>query len=105
MIISLVLLGIFIFLVLFYIKYSNKNSFIATDGSSFKSQSDLDLYHDLLLKLQPLFSSEDVNTNSESILVYDKIFLNNLRTDGFKDQKTIIKYRNQFKALSLLINP
>ena len=93
------------FLVLFILSNLKKESFVAIDGASFKSQSDLDIYQDLLLKTKPLFALEDDTSNSTTILGYEKIFLKNLKSDGFRDLKTIIKYRNQFKALSALINP
>tara|TARA_B100001250_G_C19238161_1_gene545281 strand:+ start:198 stop:530 length:333 start_codon:yes stop_codon:yes gene_type:complete len=98
----LVVLG---FLLLFLFNNLKKESFLSSDGSSFTSQSDLDLYEDLLIKTKPLFSIEEGTSNSQTILGYQKIFLTNLKTDGFKDLKTLIKYRKQFMALSSLINP
>ena len=107
---TLIFIGVFIFLilialVLFLINNLNKESFVADDGANFNSQSDLDLYNDLLLKTKPIFDEELATSNSSTILGYDKVFLINLKTDGFSDLKTLIKYRNQFKALSGLINP
>mgnify|MGYP001331561173 CR=1 FL=1 len=105
-----ILIGVFIFLflgflVLFIISNIKKESFVADDGSSFSSQSDLELYQDLLLKTTPLFDSENLISNSKTVLGYEKKFLANLKTDGFGDLKTLLKYRDQFKTLSDLINP
>ena len=104
-IIGLSILLLVSLLVFFLIKNLQKENFVATDGSSFKSQSDLDLYQDILVKAKPLFANDDVSSNTQTILGFDRIFLANLKTDGFTDLKTLFKYRNQFKALSKLINP
>ena len=106
---TLIVIGAFIVLIifllaLFLINNLKRESFVAMDGSCFDSQSDLDLYQDILVKTKPLFDENDTS-NSQTILGYDIIFLKNLKTDGFSDLKTLIKYRSQFKALSLLINP
>ncbi len=98
----LILLCFIVFLLLINLR---KARFVATDGTTFESQSDLAIYQDLFLKTKPLFSSEEGSSSDQTILGYDKIFLTNLKTDGFKDLKTLIKYRNQFKSLSSLINP
>ncbi len=107
---TLILVGLFIFLVLgflvlLFFMNLKRESFIASDGSIFKSQSDLDLYQDLLIKTKPLFSSEEASSTSKSILGYDKIFLTKLKTEGFRDLNNLIKYRSQFKTLSSLLNP
>ena len=92
-------------LAIFLIFKLRKKNFVAPDGSSFNSQIDLDLYQELLLKTEPLFSLNDDNSNSQKLLGFDKIFLTKLKSDGFRDLKTLLKYANQFKALSDLINP
>ena len=106
---TLILIVLFVFILMvfliLFINNLNKDNFIASDGSRFTSQADLDLYQDLILKTKALFSEEEDNSTSQSILGYDRIFLTNLKTDGFRDLKTLIKYRDQFKALSVLINP
>ncbi len=107
---TFILIGVFIFLVFvllvfFLLTNLKKENFVANDGSIFTSQYDLDLYHDLIIKTQPLFEPDETNSKSKTILGYDKIFIANLKNDGFKDLKTLVKYRNQFKALSALINP
>ena len=107
--ITLIAIAIFIliaivFLAIFLFKNINKKSFIAEDGSSFDKQSDLDLYQNLYEKTQPLFSPEDEMGSSQQILGFDKLFLQKLTTDGFPDLKTLVKYRNQIKSLSDLIN-
>ncbi len=106
---TLILIAVFIslilgFLALFLITNFRKDNFVATDGSSFKAQSDLDLYQDLLLKTKPLFAFDEFTSSTKTILGYDRTFLTNLKAGGFKDLKTLLKYRNEFKALSALIN-
>ena len=68
---------IFSFLILYLISNLKKDRFVAADGSSFKSQSDLDVYQDLLLKTKPLFSPEYCTSDSQTIRGYDKTFLSN----------------------------
>ncbi len=103
-IIALFLLIAIVFLSLFLFKSINKKSFIAEDGSVFDTQSDLDLYQKLYDKTKPLFSNYNEKGSSQQLLGFEKLFLSKLTTDGFPDLKTIVKYRNQFKSLSDLIN-
>ena len=91
-------------LILFAFKSINKNSFKAYDGSVFESQSDLDLYEKLYEKTKPLFSFDDEQGSSQEILGFEKSFLIKLTIDGFKDLKTLVKFRKQVKSLSDLIN-
>ena len=107
--ITLIAVAIFIliaivFLSLFLFKSINKKSFIADDGSNFDNQSDLDLYQKLYDETKSLFSPNDEKGSSQQILGFDKTFLSKLTTDGFPDLKTLVKYRQQFKSLSDLIN-
>ena len=105
---TLIFIGVFIFLALsclvwFVLVNSRQNKFIASDGSVFKSQSELEQYHNLLIKIKPLFSDDEQFSNSQLNLGLDKAFLAKLRSDGFKDIKTLLQYRNQIKTLSSLL--
>ncbi len=107
--ITLIAIAIFVivaivFLLLFLFKSINTKSFKAADGSVFANQSDLDLYDELYEKTKPLFYIDEDKGTSEQILGFQKLFLTNLTKDGFSDLKTLIKYRNQFKSLSELLN-
>ena len=102
-IIFIVVLAI-VFLLLFLFKNIKKKSFIADDGSVFKNQLDLDLYQSLYSKTKPLFSIESDKSPSQEILGFDKSFLIKLTSEGFKDLKSLVKYRSQLKLLSDLIN-
>ena len=93
-----------VFLALFLFRSINKKKFRAKDGSIFDKQSDLDLYQKLYGKTKPLFSNEDVKGSVQQILGFEKSFISQLTTDGFPDLKTLIKYREQIKLLSDLIN-
>ena len=93
-----------VFLLLFLYKSINKKTFIADDGSVFNNQSELEDYQILYKKLKPLFDDFQENSSSKSILGFDKLFLMKLRTDGFQDLKTLVKFRDQLKTLSDLIN-
>tara|TARA_B100001250_G_scaffold395789_1_gene401081 strand:- start:1393 stop:1725 length:333 start_codon:yes stop_codon:yes gene_type:complete len=90
-------------LLLFLIRGVEKKEFLATDGSSFKNQNDLELYERLYEKTKPLFSDVETNSTNQSLLGFDKSFLSKLRNDGFDDLKTIVNYRKQFQLLSDLI--
>ena len=103
-VIAFIILLALVFLLLFLFKGINKKSFIADDGSVFENQSDLDLYISLFEKTKPLFTVNYDNDSSASILGFEKLFLSKLTTEGFKDLPNLIKYRNQFKLLSELIN-
>ena len=100
---SIVLVALVILLLLLF-KGINKKSYIAEDGSVFENQSDLDLYMSLYEKTKPIFSFNDDNNSNGLILGFEKIFLTKLTSEGFKDLPNLIKYRNQFKILSELIN-
>ena len=102
-IISIVVIAI-VFLLLFLFKNINKQSFIASDGSVFKNQLDLDLYQRLYNKTKPLFSIESDKATSQEIMGFDKSFLIKLTSEGFKDLQSLVKYRSQLKLLSDLIN-
>tara|TARA_Y100001968_G_scaffold133558_1_gene121813 strand:+ start:1335 stop:1670 length:336 start_codon:yes stop_codon:yes gene_type:complete len=102
--IAFFLLLAIVFLLLFLFKSINKKSFTAEDGSVFANQTDLDLYQTLYEKTKPLFFPVEQSNSSQLILGFEQIFLSKLTTDGFKDLKTLIKYRKQFKLLSDLIN-
>ena len=108
--ITLIAIAIFIliaivFLALFLFTSINKKSFISEDGSVFDTQLDLDLYEKLYDKTKPLFSSNVEKGTEQSTLGFQKSFLNKLTAEGFPDLKSLVKYRNQFKSLSDLINP
>ena len=107
--IKLIAIAIFIlialvFLSLFLFKSINKKSFTAEDGSIFDNQSDLDVYQKLYEKTKPLFSDDAEKGSAQTILGFEKSFINKLSSDGFPDLKTLVKYRKQFKSLSDLIN-
>ncbi len=108
--ITLIAIAIFIlvalaFLGLYLFKSINKKSFTAEDGSVFDNQSELDIYQKLYEKTKPLFSINiEKGSSSQPILGFDKSFISNLTTEGFPDLKTVVKYRNQIKSLSDLIN-
>ena len=107
--ITLIAIGIFIFIAILFLVLSlfksfNKKSFIAKDGSTFDTQSELDTYQNLYEKTIPLFMPDDEKGASQSILGFQKSFLTKLKSEGFSDLKSLIKYRKQFKSLSDLIN-
>ena len=106
---TLIAIAIFIivaivFLSLFLFKSINKKSFIANDGSVFDNQADLDLYTNLFEKTKNLFSDDDEKGSAQQLLGFEKLFLSKLKTEGFSDLKTLLKFRKQFKLLSDLIN-
>ena len=107
--ITLIAIAIFIIvsigiLILALFKSINKNSYTATDGSVFDNQSDLDVYQNLYEKTIPLFRLDESSDSAQSILGFQKTFLTKLKTEGFLDLKTLVKYRKQLKLLSDLIN-
>tara|TARA_Y100001968_G_C19398330_1_gene739593 strand:+ start:1425 stop:1757 length:333 start_codon:yes stop_codon:yes gene_type:complete len=107
--ITLIAIAILIILAIVFLSISlfksiAKQSFTAEDGSVFDNKSDLDIYQNLYDKTKPLFSSDDDNGTAKKILGFEKSFISKLTTEGFPDLKALIKYRNQFKSLSDLIN-
>ena len=103
-VISIFILLALVFLTIFLFKSINKNSFKAEDGSVFDTKSDLDLYQKLYEKTKPLFISDDKKDSAIAILGFQKSFLTKLKAEGFPDLKSLVKYREQFKELSDLIN-
>ena len=107
--ITLVGIGIFIFfailiLALSLFKSINKKSFKAKDGTSFDNQTELEVYETIYDKTIPLFMSDDEIGSAQSILGFKKSFLSKLKSEGFSDLKSLVKYRKEFKSLSDLIN-
>ncbi len=107
--ITLIAIAIFILIAILFLSLSlfksiNKKSFTAEDGSVFDTQTDLDIYQNLYDKTKLLFSPENETGSSQQILGFEKLFISKLKTEGFPDLKTLIKYRKQFKSLSDLIN-
>tara|TARA_Y100001968_G_C19151038_1_gene616185 strand:+ start:185 stop:517 length:333 start_codon:yes stop_codon:yes gene_type:complete len=91
-------------LLIFLFKSINKKSFIAEDGSSFDNQLDLELYNSLYDKTKPIFSDDEEIGTNQPILGFDRLFLIKLKKEGFRDLKTVVKYRKQLILLSDLIN-
>tara|TARA_Y100001968_G_scaffold235302_1_gene218445 strand:- start:1820 stop:2152 length:333 start_codon:yes stop_codon:yes gene_type:complete len=102
--IALFVLLALVFLLTFLFKNINKKSFSAADGTVFTNQTDLEIYERLLEKTKPLFSVAGQKSSSQSILGFENLFLSKLTSEGFPDLKTLIKFRNQLKLLSDLIN-
>ena len=107
--ITLVGIGIFILLAILILALSlfksiNKKSFTAKDGTTFDNQSELEVYQALYDKTIPLFMSDDELGSAKSILGFKKSFLSKLKSEGFSDLKSLVKYRKEFKSLSDLIN-
>ena len=103
--IAIFLLVAIVFLLLFLFKSINKKSYRAEDGSVFDTQSDLDVYQKLYDKTKPLFSTNyDEKGSAQQILGFEKSFISKLKTEGFSDLQTLVKYRVQLKSLSDLIN-
>ena len=93
-----------VFLILFLFKSINDKSFIGDYVSVFKKQSDLEVDQNLYEKTKILFSVIDDNPSREEFLDFEPSFIAKIKTEGFKDFKTIVKYRIQLKKLSDLIN-
>ena len=98
-----IFLGI-LFLFLFLLKSLNKKLFKAADGSLFKNQSDLNVYQSLYEKTKPLFSVGKEKGSGQILLGFEKTFLIKLTSEGFQDLKTLVKYRDQIRLLSDLMN-
>ena len=83
--ITLIAIAIFIFvaiafLIIFLFKSINKKSFTAKDGSVFDTQSELEIYQTLYDKTIPMFMPDDEKNPSQSILGFQKSFLNKLKS-------------------------
>ena len=107
--ITLIAIGIFIFaaviiLIFSLLKSINKKTFTAKDGSTFDTQSELEVYQNLYDKVIPLFMLDDERDKGQTILGFQNSFLNKLKSEGFSDLKTLVQYRKQIKSLSDLIN-
>ncbi len=102
--IALCIILAIVVLLIFLFKGINKKSYIADDGTIFDKKSDLDVYNSLYEKTKDIFSIVDDNGSNQPILGFEKLFLLTLTKEGFKDLKTLVKYRAQLKSLSDLIN-
>ncbi len=102
--IAILILVALVFLALFLFNSINKQTFTAEDGSVFDNQSDLDAYQKLFDSTKPLFITDNEKSSPQQLLGFEKTFISKLKTDGFPDLKTVIRYRKQFKSLSDLIN-
>ena len=107
--IKLIAIGIFILvsigiLIFSLFKSVNKISYTSKDGTTFDNKFDLEVYEKIYDKLIPLFMEEDEKATAQPILGFNKSFLTKLKSDGFSDLKSLVKYRKQIKSLSDLIN-
>ena len=94
-----------IFIIILSIIIGNKNNLSkARDGSTFKTKDELKSYEALVDKLSPIFNELDKENNQTKRLDLNIDFINTLKGKGFKNVQMLIKYKNEFQKLSLLIN-
>ena len=108
---SLILVGLtFTILILRYTLSGQsklKEAFIAIDGTKFSTKKDCDNY-DYLYKLMECLYQEEALTNarrSKEILGLRLLFVNQIKSGGFKDLKTLISFKDDFKKLAELLDP
>ena len=94
-----------IFIIILSIIIGNKSNLSkARDGSTFKTKDELKSYEALVDKLSPIFNELDKENNQTTRLDLNIDFINTLKGKGFKNVQMLIKYKNEFQKLSLLIN-
>ncbi len=82
---------------LFFLLREQKN-IKASDGTLFSSEEACKAYENLLNKISTLYLDAGSKTSSE-LYGIEIDFLRLLKTEGFKEPKTLIKYKEEFKKL------
>ncbi len=85
----------------------SKETFIALDGTKFSNKKDCNNY-DYLYKLLECLYQDEALTNarrSKEILGLNLLFVNQIKSGGFKDLKTLIGFKDDFMKLAELLDP
>ncbi len=78
-------------------KQGASKTIVASDGTRFNSEDACSKYEASLERLKPLYDSND--GNMDKTYGFKEGFLETLKNGGFKDVKTLIKYRAEFEKL------
>ena len=82
---------------LFFLLREQKN-IKASDGTLFSSEEARQAYEELLKKVSILYL-DNVKKESSELFGMQMTFIKVLQTEGFKDAKTLLKYKDDFKKL------
>ena len=87
---------------LFFLLREQKN-IKATDGTSFSSEEACKAYEAILVRINTLYLDAG-NKSSTETFGLEATFIKLLKEEGFKDSKTLIKYKDEFKKLYDVLN-
>ena len=82
---------------LFFLLREQKN-IEASDGTLFSSEEACKSYEELLQKINKIYLDTENKTSAE-LFGIQITFIKILQNDGFKDAKTLIKYKEDFRKL------
>ncbi len=84
----------------------SKQAFIAIDGSRFSSQKACDDYEEIYKLLECLYQEEALvkAKKNKEIIGLSLLFVDQIKSGGFSDLKTLISFQNDFKKLALLFD-
>ncbi|ABX08735.1 hypothetical protein [Prochlorococcus marinus] len=87
---------------LFSSNTKTKKSFISKDGTSFRDQESCDNYEVICERFTGFFDEEALRTNKKKndLTGLRIAFIKLLKSDGFQDVKTMIKYKDDFRKLA-----
>ena len=83
-----------------------KNLFTAEDGTQFHNEKLCIEYNLLYNRLKSLYQTDyDLKSkNKKDVLGMNALFVSKLKSEGFSDIKSLLKYKDDFKILSDLMN-
>ena len=87
---------------LFSSNTNNKKTFVSKDGTRFSDQESCDNYEVICERFTSLFNEAALRTNKKKndVTGLRISFLKLLKSDGFQDAKTLIKYKADFRKLA-----
>ena len=107
----LVLVGISFTILLLRYTFSSglksKEAFIAVDGTKFNTKKACEDYDYLYNNLVDLYQEEALSKarNRKQVLGLRLLFVNQLKSGGFQDLKTLISFKDDFLKLAELLDP
>ncbi len=86
-----------------YFLFKQSKSIQASDGTRFSTEAQCREYETILLKINSIYQSMDPNAQSDTYGIQSS-FISLLFDKGFKEPKTLIKYKNDFQIITDILN-
>ena len=101
---GIALAGILLTALFLFFLLREEKSIQAKDGTRFPSEQACQAYEAICERVNTLYVEDKKRPSNALILGLGPEFLKLLKRDGFSDVKTLIKYREDFRNLSQILN-